>query len=296
MAGGLAALLDDVAAIVKLASSASTKAVGVVIDDAAVTPRYVTGLNPARELPIIWRIAKGSLRNKAIILVVALALSQFVPWLLTPILMLGGAYLCFEGAEKVWEAIAGHHDDTPAAGHGPEGEDALVRGAVTTDFILSAEIMVISLNQLSDQGFWHRGLALALVGIVMTALVYGVVALIVKMDDVGVRMREGSGVGRAIGGFLVAAMPRLLGVLSVVGVAAMLWVGGHILLDGAAKLGWEAPLHLIHGSAHAAAELPVVGGVAEWLTETLLSGIIGLLVGGLVVALLHLLRRPESGH
>ena len=296
MAGGLAALLDDVSVIAKLASSASTKAMGVVIDDAAVTPRYVTGLSPARELPIIWRIAKGSLRNKAIILVVALVLSQFVPWLLTPILMLGGIYLCFEGAEKVWEAVSGHHgDDRPAVDRSPEGEDALVRGAVTTDFILSAEIMVISLNQLSDQGFWYRAVALVAVGVFITALVYGVVALIVKMDDVGLRMREGTGAGKAVGNFLVSAMPRLLTALSAVGIAAMLWVGGHILLDGAAKLRWEAPLHLVHGIAHSTAGVPAVGGVVEWLTETLLSAILGLLVGAIVVVVQHLLpKRPRQ--
>ncbi|MDO5094347.1 MAG: DUF808 domain-containing protein [Propionibacteriaceae bacterium] len=296
MAGGLAALLDDVAVIAKLASSASTKAMGVVIDDAAVTPRYVTGLSPARELPIIWRIAKGSLRNKAIILVVALALSQFLPWLLTPILMLGGTYLCFEGAEKVWEAVSGQHGDAkPAVDRSPEGEDALVRGAVTTDFILSAEIMVISLNQLSDQRFWYRAVALVIVGIFITALVYGVVALIVKMDDVGLRMREGTGAGKAVGSFLVAAMPRLLTTLSAVGIAAMLWVGGHIILDGAAKLGWGAPLHLVHGIAHATAGVPVVGGGLEWLTETFLSAILGLLIGGVIVAVLHLIPK-RSGH
>ena len=162
MAGGLAALLDDVAMIAKLTSVTSTKAMAVVIDDAAVTPRYVTGLSPARELPIIWRIAKGSLRNKAIILVVALALSQFIPWILTPILMIGGTYLCFEGAEKFWEALSGHHEEEPVADRGEQDENALVRGAVTTDFILSAEIMVISLNSLAEEGFWRRAITLVL--------------------------------------------------------------------------------------------------------------------------------------
>ncbi len=294
MAGGLAALMDDVAMIAKLASSASTKAMGVVIDDAAVTPRYVTGLKPARELPIIWRIAKGSLRNKAIILVVALALSQFIPWLLTPILMVGGLYLCFEGAEKVWEAISGHHAEAPAVERGAEDEDTLVRGAVTTDFILSAEIMVISLNQLADQGFWYRAIALVVVGIAITILVYGVVALIVKMDDVGLRLQRGSGAGRALGNALVAAMPKLLTVLSVVGIAAMLWVGGHILLDGAAKLGWHAPLDLVHGIAHATAGVPTIGGLLEWLTETFCSALLGLIAGAVVVGVMHLVPRTSK--
>ncbi len=288
MAGGLAALLDDVAMIAKLASAASTKAMGVVIDDAAVTPRYVTGLQPARELPIIWRIAKGSLRNKAIILVAALLLSQFAPWLLTPILMLGGTYLCFEGAEKVWEALSGKHVETPVVDAEPKDEDSLVAGAVTTDFILSAEIMVISLNELASQGIWFRAAALALVGILITVLVYGVVGIIVKIDDVGMKMTErDEKSAQSMGRFLVAAMPKLLSVLSVVGIAAMLWVGGHILLDGAAKLGWHAPLDLAHTLAHPMAGIPGAGGALQWLTETVCSAILGLGIGTVIVAVLH---------
>ena len=294
MAGGLAALLDDVAMIAKLTSVTSTKAMAVVIDDAAVTPRYVTGLSPARELPIIWRIAKGSLRNKAIILVVALALSQFIPWILTPILMIGGTYLCFEGAEKFWEALSGHHEEEPVADRGEQDENALVRGAVTTDFILSAEIMVISLNSLAEEGFWRRAITLVLVGILITLLVYGVVALIVKMDDVGLKLKGGTGAGRALGGFLVGAMPKLLAALSVIGIAAMLWVGGHILLDGAAKLGWGAPLGLVHGLAHATASVPVTGEVLEWVVETACSAVLGLAVGAVIVAMVHLIPKRAT--
>lgn len=295
MAGGLAALLDDVAMIAKLASAASTKAMGVVIDDAAVTPRYVTGLQPARELPIIWRIAKGSLRNKAIILVAALALSQFAPWLLTPILMLGGVYLCFEGAEKVWEAVSGHHEEHPRTPGEPQDEKALVAGAVTTDFILSAEIMVISLNELSSQGFWLRAVALAVVGLLITVLVYGVVGLIVKLDDIGLSMLEGgSELRRKVGQGMVDAMPKVLAVLSTVGVAAMLWVGGHIILDGLHKLGWHAPLDLAHGIAHSAAAVPAVGGFLEWFIETVLSALFGLLLGAVVVAVMHLIPRRKE--
>ena len=169
MPGGLAALLDDVALIAKTASASiddvaaaagktSAKATGIVVDDAAVTPRFVQGVTPARELPIIWRIAKGSLFNKlVIILPVALLLSWLAPWLLNPILMLGGAYLCFEGAEKVWEKISGHEDHEEAAvDTGPDAENKLVRGAVTTDLILSAEIMVISLNEVAAEP-WNGG-------------------------------------------------------------------------------------------------------------------------------------------
>nr|NLD40790.1 DUF808 domain-containing protein [Actinomycetales bacterium] len=192
MAGGLAALLDDVAVIAKMASAAGTKAVGVVIDDAAVTPRYVTGFSPARELPMIWKIARGSLVNKAIIIVALMLLSQFAPWILTPLLMLGGAYLVFEGAEKVWEYFRGHPDghaegEQPAAVQGPEREAQMVRGAITTDFVLSAEIMMISLNEIGDAEFWPRLITLVVVGLGITALVYGVVALIVKMDDIGLK-------------------------------------------------------------------------------------------------------------
>ncbi len=290
MAGGLAALLDDVAMIAKLASSASTKAMGVVVDDAAVTPRYVAGLNPARELPIIWRITKGSLRNKLIfILPVALLLSQFLPWLLTPILMLGGAYLSYEGAEKVWEVVSGKHKekaDKPVAVRGPEYEETMVRGAITTDFILSAEIMVISLNQISQEAFWPRALALVLVAIGITVLVYGVVALIVKMDDVGLHLAEGeTGAGRAFGRFLVAAMPKILTTLSAVGIVAMLWVGGHILLDGTYKLGWHAPYDLVHLMEEPF--LGVAGGFVAWLVNTLASAVVGLVVGAVLVLVIH---------
>ena len=295
MAGGLAALLDDVAMIAKLASAASTKAMGVVIDDAAVTPRYVTGLQPARELPIIWRIAKGSLRNKAIILALALTLSQFAPWLLTPILMLGGTYLCFEGAEKVWETISGHHEEQVRTPGEPQDEKTLVAGAVTTDFILSAEIMVISLNELAAQSFWMRAAALTVVGLLITVLVYGVVGFIVKLDDIGLRMMAGGSKGRMrLGQALVDAMPKVLAILSTVGIAAMLWVGGHIILDGAHKLGWHAPLDLAHGLAHLAAGIPAVGGAVEWLIETVLSALLGLLLGGLIVAVAHLILHKKK--
>ena len=198
MAGGLVALLDDVAALVKLAAAsvddvgaaaarASVKATGVVVDDTAVTPRYVQGLEPERELPIIKRIALGSLRNKLlIILPVIMLLSQFLPWLLTPILMVGGAYLAYEGAEKVWEIVSGHHEEEAEAGE--VDEDAVVSGAIRTDFILSAEIMVIALNEVDTEPFLSRLIILVIVALLITALVYGVVGLIVKMDDVGLHL------------------------------------------------------------------------------------------------------------
>ncbi len=308
MSGGLVALLDDVAAIAKLAaasiddigaaaSRASLKAVGVVVDDTAVTPRYVTGFSPDRELPMIWRITKGSLRNKLVfILPAALLLSAYLPWAITPILMLGGAYLSYEGAEKVYEAITGHHEAAGAAdaSQPPAArEEQMVSGAIRTDFILSAEIMAISLAEVSDQPLLSRAVILVVVAVLITLLVYGVVGLIVKMDDIGLRLsRGGAGASRAFGRGLVRAMPIVLSVLSVVGTAAMLWVGGHIILDGLAKFGVEGPAHALHVAAEAAGHaIAFAGAVVEWLVETLGSGIVGLLLGLIIVGVMHLIPR-----
>lgn len=307
VSGGLFALLDDVAALAKLAAAsvddvgaaagrASVKAAGVVVDDTAVTPQYVQGIAAHRELPIIKRIAVGSLRNKMIfILPAALLLSQFLPWLLTPILMLGGTYLSFEGAEKVWEMLRGHSSPADSPTEAPD-EKAVVSGAVRTDFILSAEIMVIALNEVTDQPFVARALILAVVAVAITLLVYGVVALIVKMDDVGLALTERSSAGvQRLGHALVAAMPRLLAVISVVGTAAMLWVGGHILLVGVDDLGWHAPYDAVHHLEHSAHSLShALGGVLGWLTNTACSAVVGLAVGAVVAVVLHLV--PRKGH
>ena len=313
MAGGLVALLDDVAALARLAAAsvddvgaaaarASAKAAGVVVDDAAVTPRYVQGLKPERELSIIWRIARGSLRNKLLFIVpVALLLSQFAPWLLTPILMVGGAYLCFEGAEKVWEKLAGHHGpEEPASTRGEVDEDQVVSGAVRTDFILSAEIMVIALNEIASEAFVSRAVILVVVALGITALVYGVVALIVKMDDIGLSLAgRPSAATQAVGRGLVKAMPVVLATLAVVGIAAMLWVGGHILLVGTDELGWHGPYELVHHAEEAVHDA-VSGGfgsVLAWLTNTAASAVIGLVVGALVVVVLHLVpRKGRAAH
>ena len=300
MSAGLAALLDDVAAIARAAaasvddvaagaSRASVKAAGVIIDDTAVTPRYVQGFRPERELPMIKRIAVGSLRNKILlILPVALALSELLPWLLNPILMIGGVYLCFEGAEKLWELLSPHADekDSPAAAQGPEHEDALVTSAIRTDFILSAEIMVISLNEVADEPLLSRALILVFVALAITAGVYGVVALIVKMDDVGLHLATTrDGAPAACGRALLKAMPVVLSVLSNVGIAAMLWVGGHILLVGFDELGLSAPYDLVHHLEEDVQE--ALGGVAAWLTNTAASALLGVLVGAIVVAIMH---------
>ncbi len=311
MSAGLFGLLDDVAALAKLAAAsvddigaaagrATTKSAGVVVDDTAVTPQYVHGIAAERELPIIKRIAIGSLRNKLVfILPAALLLSQFAPWLLTPVLMIGATYLCFEGAEKVWGRLRGHdHHAVPTTAVGGDVERQMAAGAIRTDFILSAEIMVIALNEVANEPFLPRLIILAIVGVVITAAVYGVVAAIVKMDDIGLSLAQRtSQFTQRIGRGLVAGMPKLLAALSAIGTVAMLWVGGHILLVGTDDVGWHAPYGLVHHAEnfvhHAAAG---VGGVLAWLTNTAASAVIGLAVGALVVAIVHVLpfRRREK--
>lgn len=305
MPTGLVALLDDISVIAKAAAAsiddvglaatkAGTKAAGVVIDDAAVTPSYVTEFTPDRELPIIWQIAKGSLKNKLLILLpAALLLSEFLPNAITPLLMLGGLFLCYEGAEKVLEKLGG-------AKHGETLEDPIedmasfeqerVSGAVRTDFILSAEIMAIALAEVADEPLLSRAMILALVGIVITAAVYGAVALIVKMDDIGLHMvrERTSSAAKAFGRGLLHAMPRLLTALSAIGTLAMLWVGGHILVDGAKKLGFKPPYEAIHAVEHAVhGAAGALGGVLGWLANSTLSGIVGLILGAVVAFALH---------
>ncbi|MDO5076458.1 DUF808 domain-containing protein [Corynebacterium sp.] len=307
MPGGLAALLDDVALIAKTAAASvddvaaaagrtSVKAAGVVVDDAAVTPRYVHGVTPARELPIIWRIAKGSLFNKlVIILPVALLLSWLAPWLLTPILMLGGAYLCFEGSEKIIEKLTGHGEkEETAIESGPDAENKLVKGAVTTDLILSAEIMVISLNEIAAESFAMRASVLIAVALGITALVYGAVALLVKMDDVGLKLAARDSAGaQAFGRGLVAAMPKLLTAIAVIGTFAMLWVGGHILVAGVAELGWHAPYDFVHHMTEAVAHL---GGFVMWLVDTFFSLIAGAIVGVIIAGVVHVIKHRKHAH
>ena len=308
MSGGLVALLDDIAALAKLAAAslddvgaaagrASAKAAGVVVDDTAVTPRYVHGFTADRELPIIKRIALGSLRNKILfILPAAMLLSQFLPWALTPLLMVGGAYLCFEGAEKIWERLSHHSSghEVPVAAEGAGHEEAMVAGAIRTDFILSTEIMVIALNEVATEPFVRRLLVLVVVAVVITAGVYGVVALIVKMDDIGLHLAERrSSLAQAIGTGLVRAMPKILSTLATVGTVAMLWVGGHLILVGADELGWHAPYALVHHAEEAVLSVTSMGGLG-WLTNTLGSAVAGLVVGALVVAVLQLTRRTPK--
>jgi len=309
---GLVALLDDVSLIARAAASslddmgaaaakAGSKAAGVVIDDAAVTPSYVTNFTPDRELPIIWAITKGSLKNKLLILLpAALLLSAFLPWAITPLLMLGGLFLCYEGAEKVMEKLG-------AEEHGETLEDPIediaeferqrISGAIRTDLILSAEIMAIALAELADAELLQRGLALATVGIAITVLVYGAVALIVKMDDIGLHIATGEGSGaKAFGGMLVRAMPPLLTVLSVVGTAAMLWVGGGIILHGLEELGVHGPAELAHSIQHAVEHATgPLAGLLGWLSYAVVSALVGMALGAVVAFVLHKGLHREAG-
>ncbi|QFG67765.1 DUF808 domain-containing protein [Ornithinimicrobium pratense] len=313
MAGGLAALLDDIAAIARVAAAsvddisaaagrASMKAAGVVVDDAAVTPRYVTGFSPSRELPIIKKIGLGSLRNKLLFIVpAALLLSQFAPWLLTPILMLGGAYLSYEGAHKVleWLGVGGHHDtakDEPVVEQGPEEEKKMVSGAIRTDFILSAEIMVIALNEVATEALLNRAIILVVVAIAITLLIYGAVAIIVKMDDIGLHLaQQDSALRQKVGLGLVKAMPVVLKVLSIVGVIAMLWVGGHILLVGMDELGFHPVYDFVHHAEEVVAgAVGAATGLLTWLTNTFFSAVLGLLVGLVLVGLISLIPRRSK--
>jgi uncharacterized protein len=301
---GLVALLDDVVVIARAASAsiddialaaskAGTKTAGVVIDDAAVTPSYVTGLSPSRELPIIWKITKGSLRNKLIFLLPsALLLSEFLPQAIIWLLMLGGAFLCYEGAEKVMEKLGG-------AKHGATLEDTIadpvafeqqrVAGAVRTDFILSAEIMAITLSALNVDVWWERGAALALVATVVTVVVYGTVAVIVKLDDIGLHLTEQVAVWKQrLGRAMLQSVPHILTFLTVVGTIAMLWVGGGIIVHGTHELGFDAIYSVVHGAEGAvAAAAGALGGVAGWATYAGLSAVVGLVLGAIIAFVLH---------
>ncbi|MBY6128933.1 DUF808 domain-containing protein [Qipengyuania aquimaris] len=318
MPSGLVALLDDVSIIARTAAAsiddvaaaagrAGSKTAGVVIDDAAVTPSYVTGLSPARELPIIWAITMGSFKNKLLILLPgALLLSEFLPGAIIFILMLGGAFLSYEGAEKVMEKLGG-------AKHGKTVDDVIedpvkfekerINGAIRTDLILSAEIMAIVLNEISSEPIaatvWGRGLTLALVAIGVTVAVYGSVALIVKMDDVGLHLtKKASSTAKMVGRFLLKAMPKLLATLSFVGTIAMLWVGGGIIVHGTHEIGFDLFYDIAHGAEYAVkAATGALSGLLGWLTYAAISALIALGLGFVIAFLLHnVLKFEGNGH
>ncbi|MBJ7470666.1 MAG: DUF808 domain-containing protein [Solirubrobacteraceae bacterium] len=309
MSAGLFALLDDVAMLARAAAAsvddvaaaagrASMKATGVIVDDAAVTPRYVQGILPEREIPMIRRIAIGSLRNKLfVILPVVLLLSELLPGLLTPILMIGGAYLCYEGAEKLWEIVRPHeaHPGGEPLDKALVDEDTLVGAAIRTDLILSAEIMVISLNEVAEEPLLSRAAILIFVAFAITIGVYGVVGGIVKMDDVGLKLAEkGQGALASFGRGLVKAMPIVLSILANVGIAAMLWVGGHIILVGLDELGVGFLYDFVHHLEEDVGD--AIGGVGAWFTNTALSALLGVFVGAVVVTVMHLTGRGHKAH
>ncbi len=313
---GLIALLDDIAAIAKVAAAsvddvvgqavkASSKAAGAVIDDAAVTPKYVHGFSAAREVPIVWKIAKGSLFNKLVILLpVALLLSAFAPWAISPLLMLGGAYLCFEGAEKVWHVLnpADHSQEELYKKKLIDAtmEEQKVKGAIKTDFILSAEIMTIILSALpKDQSFWLEAAALAVAGVIITVVVYGAVAIIVKADDLGLAMAAKGRLSltRKMGTGIVRGMPYFLQLLVIVGTAAMIWVGGSIIVHGFYELGVKAPYEAIHALAVAAGHMVPdwATGSVEWTVTAAIDGVIGLIIGLLLIPVAKYLLMPVAG-
>ncbi|GGF67836.1 hypothetical protein GCM10007301_29430 [Azorhizobium oxalatiphilum] len=315
MSIGLIGLLDDVAALAKVAAAslddvaaqagrAGAKAAGVVIDDAAVTPRYVMGFSPDRELPIVGKIALGSVRNKLVFLLpAALALSTFAPWAITPLLMLGGAYLSYEGVEKIHSALLpeGRHaqETDPAPVDANVLEDQKVASAIKTDLILSGEIMAITLASVPTGSLWAQAFILAVVGVGITGLVYGGVALIVKADDVGLAMAKNALGGisgsliRRIGRAMVIGMPMLLKILSIVGTAAMIWVGGGIIVHGLETFGLREPAHTIHAiSVSAADRLPGIGSAVEWIIGAVGSGLAGLALGAVIMALVGMVVVP----
>jgi uncharacterized protein len=317
VSSGLLALLDDVAVIAKLAaaslddaaaqaakagSKAMTKAAGIVIDDAAVTPRYVVGFAADRELPIVGKIAMGSAKNKMLFLLPgALVMSYFAPWLITPLLMLGGAYLAMEGYEKVADLFGAHgHDDDGDGQDDDIGKTSLelenekVASAIRTDFILSAEIMAITLSTVATAALWVQGMVLAIVGLGMTAAVYGSVAIIVKADDVGAAMaRTNNGAVRAIGRGIVLGMPIFLKILTYIGMVAMLWVGGGIITHGLYEMGIKGPETMIKNASYAVAALvPAMKGFVSWFVGASISAVIGLIIGAIVAPLAHKVMLP----
>jgi predicted DNA repair protein MutK len=304
MSVGLLALLDDVAGLVKVAAAslddvagqaakAGVKAAGAVIDDAAVTPRYLDGFTAERELPIVGKIAWGSIKNKLLFLLpAALMLSLFLPWLITPLLMIGGAYLCYEGAEKVFHALAPHAAESHEASLEPTAiapqsvEDQKVAGAIKTDFILSAEIMTIILAAIEVPDFWTRAAILAVAGVGITVLVYGAVALIVKADDFGLWTAHSArtGVARGFGRGLVRFMPAFMDILAIVGTAAMTWVGGSIIVHGLHEFGLAWPEQVVEVAAHWAQHaLPQIAGVAGWFATALVDFVFGLALGAAMI-------------
>lgn len=306
MSASFFALLDDIAVLARAAaasiddvvagaSKASAKAAGVVIDDAAVSPQYVQGISPNRELPVVWRITRGSLFNKAIIIAGIMLLSLWAPWVFPWLLLAGGTYLAYEGAEKVVHWVRSKRGDQHTVKEVVERSEAdekqIVSSAVRTDLVLSVEIMLISLANIDAEGWGLRLAILIVVALLMTVAVYGTVALLVKMDDVGfwLRRRRPRWV-KVLGTWLVKAMPWVFKALTVVGALAMLWVGGHILIVNLAEVGvpWFYDLlHTITEAIHAP-------GIVTWFVDSALSAVLGLAWGLVVVAIVTLALKARG--
>jgi predicted DNA repair protein MutK len=308
-AGSLLALIDDIASVLDdvalMSKVAAKKTAGVLGDDLALNAQQVTGVNADRELPVVWAVAVGSLRNKAILVPAALAISAFVPQAITPLLMVGGAYLCFEGFEKLAHKFlhspaedAAHEQELAtalAAGTDMRGvEQDKIKGAIRTDFILSAEIIVIALGVVNESGttFGAQVAALVAVAIAMTVGVYGLVAGIVKIDDAGLWLsKRSSGAARAFGNLLLAAAPRLMKTLSVVGTAAMFMVGGGIIGHAVEPLH-----HLAQNAAQAVSGVAGIGGLLAAVTPTVIDAVAGVVIGAAVLLVVTLVQRIRGKH
>ena len=302
-AGSLLALLDDIASVLDdvtvMSKVAAKKTAGVLGDDLALNAQQVTGVNADRELPVVWAVAVGSLKNKAILVAAALAISAFVPWLITPLLMIGGAFLCYEGFEKLAhkylhskEEDEQHHAEHVAALANPavdvrEVEKDKIKGAIRTDFILSAEIIVISLGTVAAAPFGQQVAVLVAIALAMTVGVYGLVAGIVKLDDAGLYLsRKASSAAQGLGKLLLALAPRLMKFLSVVGTAAMFMVGGGIVAHALPALH-----HFSEGVAHAVEGVPAIGGVLAAIAPTVVDALIGVLIGAAVLLVVTVAKR-----
>lgn len=292
----IASILDDVSLMTKVAAKKTT---GVLGDDLALNAQQVTGVRAERELPVVWAVAKGSLRNKLILVPAALAVSALAPWAITPLLMLGGAFLCFEGFEKLAHRYLRHHSDDDTAHRivpSPQADPAVdrvtlerdkIKGAVRTDFILSAEIIVITLGTVAAASFGSQVAVLAFIALLMTVGVYGLVAGIVKLDDAGLHLsRKRSTLAQTLGRGILAAAPMMMKALSVIGTAAMFLVGGGILVHGL-----PAAHPLVEAAVETARLVPVLGGMLGAITPLVLSGLAGIATGALVLAGVTLAKR-----
>lgn len=302
LAKATAASIDDISVIAKSAATsvddiavgagkAASKTAPVLIDDTAVTPQYLQGILPTRELPIVWRIARGSLVNKAIIITAIMLFSAIAPWLFPWALIIGGAYLSFEGAEKLLHYLEKKRAKSlsekteEVLDRKPRDENSIVRSAITTDIVLSTEIMLISMSNIESHIWWTQLITLIVVGILMTVMVYGLVGILIKLDDAGVALAargvtRGNALLQRLGSGLVKSMPVVFRALTIIGTAAMLWVGGHLLLANAAEVGLRAPLELAHHITH-----PIRNGFALWGADALISAIFGIGVGLMIVAI-----------